>query len=199
MADQQEQHVGRRLLQRLQQGIGRPALQIVGAVDHHDATGRQRWGGLEQPLEPAHLIDADIACGDAILLDRRQLGIIGMRRRFDQAADRMAVRHRQPVALDRRACRLRQQPQRQGARDAGFPDAFRPREDPGMVHPAASRRLQQRARLRVVADQHGHGSRSDSVATSRSVTSSAAPDASTARTRSGSSAAKRAKASATAR
>ena len=108
---------------------------------------------MKQPSEPAHLIDADIARGDAILFERRKFGIVGMGTGIDQVANPMIVGHGQPLPLDLWPGGVGEQAQRQRARKAALADAAWAAQYPAMMHPPAGGRADQQTGLRVMANQ----------------------------------------------
>src|SRR6478672_10379205 len=67
MADEEEQSVGRWLLEHLQESVRTLPVHLVHAVDHDDAPGRQRRGHAHELAERAHLPDRDVA-GEALAL-----------------------------------------------------------------------------------------------------------------------------------
>ena len=106
MADEQEDGVGRRLLEILEQGVGGVALEIVDRVDHHRAPGRHRGGGREQALQAADLVDVDRA---------GELGAAFLAPAAPAASDRDGCRRRPAARSDGRRGR------RGRARRAGGP------------------------------------------------------------------------------
>src|SRR6185436_2544511 len=108
----------------------------------------------------------------------------------------MVVGHVEAGRVDRWTGPLRQHPQRRLVGEGGLADSLGPGEQPGMVETAGVEPLAKGRDRFPGAEQRGH-SRSSSASISRAVTSPGLPEASMARKRAGSAAARMAKACAT--
>ncbi len=106
---------------------------------------------------------------------------------LDQLDDRMVVVACPALAVDRRASGFGKDPPRRGMGEARLADALGSREQPGMMQLARRPGCRELLDGSILPDNHGN--RSAMASSSRCVTSSGAPEASTSLTRSGSSAA----------
>ncbi|OHT20252.1 hypothetical protein BHE75_02248 [Sphingomonas haloaromaticamans] len=120
--------------------------------------------------------------------------MIGVAARRDQPGGRVILRHVEAGGGRRPIGAFRQIARRGGGGEHRLAHALRPREQPGMVHPALRHGIPESGDLIAMAKRRHNPS---SAASSRAVTSSAVPVASTMRKRAGSPAASAAKAAAT--
>ena len=158
MADEQEERPRGRLLEDLEQRIGRFGVEIVGRIDDADAPAAR-------PRRTAEELAARRASSTAIsLLMRLGLGIesaldddeIGMAARGDAAGHRRIRGH-----MKRRADRRPSTDRDSGAgsapgdRPGRLADAARPGDQPGVMHPARAILAQQQLLGALVAEEHG--------------------------------------------
>ena len=95
MRDEEEQRLGRRLLDQLEQGIGAGTVQVLGAVDDADTVAAGPRGALEQPNGAADVVGADLRVEALALLVQlaAQQADVGMRQRGDLAGHTVLRQH----------------------------------------------------------------------------------------------------------
>ena len=79
LAGQHEAGIARRLLQRLEQRIGRDGVHLLGRVDQHGLAAPARAGALAELHGVAHGLDTDFLAGLALLVVDVGLGLLGQR------------------------------------------------------------------------------------------------------------------------
>ena len=194
MADQQEDGVRRRLLEILEQRVGGVALEIVDRVDHHRAPGRHRGRGREQPLQAAHLVDADRAgeLGAALLRQPLEPHQIGMAAGGGEPGGGMVVGHVEAGRVDRAPRPSASTRSAALSANSALPTPSGPASSQAWCSRPRIERGAEGGDRGVMAVERGH-SRSSSAASRRAVTSSGLPPASITRKRSGSACGERAK------
>ena len=131
MAHQQEDAVGGRLLEHLEQSVGGGGFEIVGGVDDDRAPWRQERGRAEQAAEAAHLLDADVAREAArggLALDPLEHPEIGVAAGVEQPDDRVIARGFDPGEVARWAGGVGEDPAYRGPCEARLADPARTRE-----------------------------------------------------------------------
>jgi hypothetical protein len=143
--DQHKQRAPRRLLQRFQQRVGGVDVELVGAVDDHDAPRILAAGQAQKRSEPAHLVDEDAGCEalGALVVGPAQNEQARMRQRA-HLTRRRGLRA-DLEAETRRIARLglRQHMPRQAVGQRGLADALASGDQPGVVHAPAGEALRQ--------------------------------------------------------
>ena len=76
---QHKAHIARRLLQRLEQGIGRDRIHLLGRVDQHRLAAPSRRSALRELHGIAHGIDANFLAGLALLVVNFRLRLFTQR------------------------------------------------------------------------------------------------------------------------
>src|SRR6202795_1202160 len=150
--DQEEQGPGRRLFQRLQNGIRRILVQLVGAIDDDDAPAPLACRIAEKRPEAPHLVNADkprIALR-LFVPGAPEQEKVRVRERRDFAEQGM-------VAIDGLPRMARVAASKHRAREMiserRLADAFRTDKQPGMVHAAACKRFGKLAHRLAMAEQ----------------------------------------------
>ncbi len=101
MRHQEEQRLGRRLLDQLEQGIGAGAVQVFGAVDDANPVAAGPGGALKQANGATDVVGADLRVEALALLVRlaAQQADVGVRQRGDLAGHPIALRHGEILRL----------------------------------------------------------------------------------------------------
>ena len=160
--DEDQHNISWRLLQRLQKGVGRIAVESVGLVDDANATYCLLRSIAQGTRKLVNLIDQQRL---ALWLDHRQVG--------------MAARHDPPYITPQQQCC-------EGARSIVLTGARRPVQQI-RVRRLGNRRAQEHLGARLTRQRDRHGRTPSSALQMRSATSASEPCASTRRTRAGSS------------
>ncbi len=148
---EEELHVRRRFLKRLEQGVESVARQHVDFVDDVDLVARADRGVAHRLDDLAHVVDAGVAGG--VHLDHVDVAAFGDGDARLAHAARIDRRPALPVGPDA-VERLGDQP-----RGRGLADPAHAGHQEGMRQPLALDRVGERAHHRLLADQLGEGLR----------------------------------------